>query len=303
MQDVVFIVNPVAGRSRQRLTVDDRARLIERTTRARRVSARLDVTSRAGEATRLAREAVARGTPLVVAWGGDGTVNEVATALVGSTASFGVIPGGSGNGFARSLELPSDPELAMLTALEGDTRVLDVGEIDGRLFMNVAGIGLDAAVARVFNRTHAGQRGLLGYVKAAIPVLLRYEPLAYSIDWDQPPFTGRAFMVVVANGRQYGNGFMVAPDAEPGDGHLDVVVVRPTSPLRDLGRALRVGLRRSLLDDHVTTGRCGHLTVVSERPMSYHVDGEAFDGGTTLVVRTHAGALRVRCPSAPAASR
>lgn len=303
MQDVVFIVNPVAGRSRQRLTVDDRARLIERITRAQRLSARLDVTSRAGEATRLAREAVERGTPLVVAWGGDGTVNEVATALVGSTASFGVVPAGSGNGFARGLGLPSDPEQAILTSLEGETRVLDVGEIDGRPFVNVAGIGLDAVVARAFNRTHAGQRGLLGYVKAAIPVLLRYAPSAYSIDWDQPPFTGRAFMIVLANGRQYGNGFMVAPDAEPGDGLLDILVVRPTSTLRDLGRAVRVGFRRSLLDDHVTTGRCGHLTVVSERPMPYHVDGEAFDGGTTLVVRTRAGALRVRCPGGQATGR
>lgn len=260
------------------------------------MSARLDVTSRAGEAHRFAREAVDKGTTLVVAWGGDGTINEVGSALVGSSVALGVVPSGSGNGFARTLAAPTDPEAAIVAALDGSNRTIDVGVIDDRYFFNVAGIGLDAEVARAFNRTQAGQRGLSGYVRAAVPTILRYTPASYSVDWDQPPFTGRAFMLVFANGREYGNGFLVAPDADPADGLLDVAIVAATTRPSDWLRAIAFGLKRRLGDDHTFTGRCSQVTVVSERAMWFHVDGEAFEGGRTLRVRSHPAALVVRCP-------
>lgn len=282
------------------MTVEDRSRLIERLSRARRISARLDVTSRAGEALRFAREAVDKGTKLVVAWGGDGTINEVGSALVGSPVALGVVPSGSGNGFARTLSAPTDPEAAIVAALDGSNRTIDVGVIDDRYFFNVAGIGLDAVVAGDFNRTHAGQRGLAGYVRAAVPSVLRYSPASYAVDWDQLPFTGRAFMLVFANGREYGNGFVVAPDADPADGLLDVAIVAATTRPRDVLRALRFGLTRRLGDDSTVTGRCRQVTVVSDRPMWFHVDGEAFEGGRTLRVSSHPAALVVRYPTGTA---
>ncbi len=244
----------------------------------------------------MARQAVDKGTKLVVAWGGDGTINEVGSALVGTSVALGVVPGGSGNGFARTLAAPMDPEAAIVAALDGSNRTIDVGEIDDRYFLNIAGIGLDAVVAHAFNRSQAGQRGLAGYVRTAVPTVLRYTPASYSVDWDQPPFTGRAFMLVFANAREYGNGFLVAPDADWADGLLDVAIVVATTRPRDLVRAVAFGLRRRIGDDHTLTGRCSQVAVVSERAMWFHVDGEAFEGGRTLRVRSHAGALVVRCP-------
>lgn len=299
MQDVVFIVNPVAGGARQRVPLEARAQLIERLTRARRLSARLEVTSRAGEARRLAAEAVAKGTTLVIAWGGDGTVNEVGSALLHTPSALGVVPSGSGNGFARTFDIPSEPEPALCAALDGVSRRIDAGEIDGHVFFNVGGIGVDAEVAEAFNRARsaAGTRGLLGYVRTAIPVIARYQPRAYSVDWDQPAFTGRAFTIVFANGRQYGNGFMIAPDADPSDGLLDVAIVTATSWPKDCWRAARFGLRRALHDDHILTGRCGLAQIVCDRPMRFHVDGDAVDGGTSLSVRAHHGVLALRVPA------
>lgn len=256
----------------------------------------MEVTSRAGEAHHFALEAAAKGSKIVVAWGGDGTINEVASALVRSNTALGVIPSGSGNGFARTFAIPSDPEQAIMAALDGPVRHVDAGVLEDRYFFNVAGVGLDAIVARDFNRAHAAHRGLVGYVRTVLSTVLQYQPASYSIDWGGPAFTGRAFMVVLANGREYGNGFVVAPDADPSDGLLDVAIVTATSRARDLWRAFTFATRRSLMDDHIVTGRCGQLTIVSERPMWAHVDGESFEAGKALHVRAHPAVLLLRCP-------
>src|SRR5262249_4487917 len=159
------------------------------------------VTECGGHARDLAKAAVQRGARLVVAWGGDGTINEVASALVfEEDAAMGIIPAGSGNGLARALGIDTDPARALADALAAEPRTIDVGELGGRLFVNVAGIGFDAHVAARFNAPGSPMRGLAGYVLQTVRALGSYEPLEYEIVSRQERRSVRALLIVFANG-------------------------------------------------------------------------------------------------------
>jgi YegS/Rv2252/BmrU family lipid kinase len=233
---------------------------------------------------------------LVCAWGGDGTVNEVARAVAGSGTALGVVPAGSGNGLARELGLPWDPAAALAVALGCRERVIDVGDVDGHLFVNLAGIGLDAEVAARFNARSAGRRGLWPYVAMTAREVLRYHPREYTIRFGAETWRERALLVVCANARQYGGGAVVAPSARPDDGQLELVVVRPRPPLVVLRDALH--LFRGTLDraPGVRTVRTPAVEICGAEPMLFHVDGEAVAGGPVLTVRVRPAALRVRVP-------
>jgi YegS/Rv2252/BmrU family lipid kinase len=239
---------------------------------------------------------VAARATLVCAWGGDGTVNEVARALAGTGTALGVVPAGSGNGLARELGLPWDPVQALGVALGRRERVLDVGDVEGRLFVNVAGIGLDAEVAARFNARRGGRRGLGPYVWMGARELLRYRAREYTIRVGDETWREEAIAVVCANGRQYGGGAVVAPTARPDDAQLDLVVVGPRPPLVALRDALH--LFRGTLDraPGVRTARAQEIEITASGPILFHVDGEAVTGGPVVTVRVRPAVLRVRVP-------
>jgi YegS/Rv2252/BmrU family lipid kinase len=239
---------------------------------------------------------VAAGATLVCAWGGDGTVNEVARAVAGTGTALGIVPAGSGNGLARELGLPWDPARALHAALGSRERVIDVGDADGRLFVNVAGIGFDAEVAARFNRRPGGPRGFWPYLALAVQAVLRYRPRTYTIRMGDETWEAPALAVICANGRQYGGGAVVAPGARPDDGQLDLVVAAPRAPLRALwdGRHLLRGrLDRA---PGVRTARIPGVEIAGPKPLLVHVDGEAVLGGPVVTVRVRPAALRVRVP-------
>lgn len=272
---------------------------------------RIELTEGPGHGGALARAAVSEGSAaLVCVWGGDGTMNEIASALAFSPVPLGVIPGGSGNGFARGLGISLSPAKAFEQAVRGPERLLDAGEIGGRLFFNVAGLGFDAHVARRFNE-NGRRRGFLKYITTSLVELFKYEAAPYSIAFGNGDETlqRHALMVVVANGNEYGNGARVAPHARPDDGRLDLVVVEPGTPLGNVWRARRMfdgslasapgvlmreveGLRIS--SGHETNGRG---TNGSHGSLWFHVDGEPVRGAAALDVRIHPRALRVRAPA------
>jgi YegS/Rv2252/BmrU family lipid kinase len=253
------------------------------------------VTERPGHARELAASALRRGAAMCIAWGGDGTVNEVASALVHTGAALGIVPGGSGNGLARDLGIPADPAAAFATALSGTARAIDAGEVDGHLFFNVAGFGLDARVARAFGR--GGRRGLARYVQITVRELLAYRPAEYVVTVDGQTERGRPLIVAVANSRQYGNGALIAPRARLDDGRLDVVVVEHRSPLRVLVQARRL-FTGTLGDAPGVSMRAGStIEVSSPEPVVYHVDGEPHAGGTVVPVQVRPAVLRVISPA------
>jgi diacylglycerol kinase (ATP) len=268
----------------------------------RGVEATVCVSQHEGHAFSLAREAVAAGARLVCAWGGDGTLNEVGTALVDTGIPVAVIPAGSGNGFARELGISLNPELAFGLALSGHDRLIDAGEISGRLFFNVAGMGLDARIAAVFNSRAAHRRGFLRYVGIGLHELMTYRPGSYRIEADGHRFNREAIMVVLANLRQYGNGAYIAPQAEPDDGCLDLVVVEARSNLRAFLLTWRLFAKSLHHADGILTRRASRVTISSNTPLLCHVDGEAFDAGREVTAIVRPRALKVRVPISPTSS-
>ena len=290
------VINPIAGRGRSRRL--DACSALARESLARGgFDADIRITTGPADAQRFAAEALDDGHELVVAWGGDGTVNGVGAALTGSRVAMGVIPGGSGNGLARDLGLPLDAAAAFAVAATGRTRAIDVGELNGSLFFNVAGIGLDARIAGRMAAPGA-RRGLRGYVIATLSELASYRSGHYVVelplDTHGSAIATRALFIAIANSRQYGNGAQIAPLAMLDDGLMDVVVVTPMSLFSMLSRipAFFNGTLRA--DEKVLMHASASATITSDRDIPYHVDGEPRSAAPTLTLRTRPTALLVR---------
>jgi diacylglycerol kinase (ATP) len=293
--DALVVINPIAGRTRRSLTPDERSRLAAHVLHGHGCTAVVAVTERAGHAEELARQAAADGREIVFAWGGDGTVNEVARALAFTNTALAIIPAGSGNGLARALGVPREPAAAIAHALALPGRRIDGGSIGGRFFANICGVGLDAEVAWRFNRRTAGRRGPLPYVSLAVRAAVRYRAVDYTLTLDGVTHRERALIVAVANSPEYGNGAIVAPGAVPDDGLLDVVVVRDRSLV---GRAL--GARRLLTGSILRAPGVLHwqarrIVIETAGPLQrFHVDGDPAEADSTLVVVVHPAALIIR---------
>jgi diacylglycerol kinase family enzyme len=226
-----------------------------------------------------------------MAWGGDGTVNEVASALVGGETALGIIPAGSGNGLGRHLGVARQPEKAISRALAAVPSKIDVGELSGRIFVSVAGIGFDAHVAGCFDRDVSGRRGLSTYARITVRELWGYQPVVYRIN--EGPRDRRALLITFANSAQFGNGARIAPAARIDDGLLDMVVFEEASRLATVCGLPRlfngtVGRLRGVSTEQITDA-----IVEAAQPIAFHVDGEPVQGGTSLRAQVRAGALRV----------
>ena len=258
------------------------------------------VTERPGHARELAQESVDRGDPVLLVAGGDGTANEAARALVGSETALALLPVGSGNGLARTLGIPLEPRRALQALESGVTRRMDVGIANQRLFLNVAGAGFDAAVGAAFHERGArgGRRGVLTYVHLALTMLFSHEASRFVLEADGVRVEARAFLVGMANGRQYGGGAVVAPRARLDDGLLDFFVIDEAPPLEILLNAPRTffgaieGFRRY---HHFQAARAA---LSSPGPFEHHCDGEPEGLTDSLSIAARPRALEVRVPRA-----
>jgi YegS/Rv2252/BmrU family lipid kinase len=293
---VAVIVNPVAG---VRGTLERARRRAERAHEvltSASVEPEILITERGGHARELALGAVERGARIVVAWGGDGTVNEVASALAFGPAALGVIPAGSGNGLARMFRIPSDPDRALTQMLHAADRRIDLGEVNGRLFVNVAGVGFDAHVAERFAALERSRRGFLRYAAIVARELGRYQASAYAVTLDgRAQHPRRAFLVSFANGRQWGNGAVIAPAAATDDGVLDAVIVDARSLAGTIGALPRLfaGSVDRLRGVQIVQVKTAEVAAQGDR-LICHVDGEPVQAGAVARVRIHPGSLRVR---------
>lgn len=297
MIDLAVIINPISGTGGRPDVARQRAELAAAEIERRGLDGQVFLTERPGHARELTRAALGQGARLVLAWGGDGTINEVAAVLAFTGATLGIIPSGSGNGLARELKIPFEPAAAFDVALSaGCDRMIDAGELDGHLFFNIAGIGLDARVAHRFAAGGLVRRGFWRYLEITAWELFTYDPDEHTIVVDGAPARVRALLVAIANGRQYGNGAIIAPHARLDDGRLDVVTVAQRSILATLLQIPRV-FAGSVDRVPGVSIRCGEeIEITSARPVVYHVDGEPFVGGALVRARAHRSALRVRVP-------
>ena len=299
---VVVIINPIAGGGIRLDRARDRGELAAAIIRGRGFDPEVFITERPGHARELAGAALARGAATVVAWGGDGTVNEVASALAFRETTLGIVPSGSGNGLARELGIPPSAGAALDVAVGAGRRRIDAGEMDGRLFFNVGGIGLDALVARRFAAHTRLPRGFLRYVVLAVSEIFAYRPAPLTITADGDTQHVRVLLLAVANGRQYGNGALIAPSACIDDGRLDLVVVNARSPLGVLISAPRLFTGRIGSVAGVATRQVATVDVSAPPPIVCHVDGEPFTGGASVRIRVRPAALWVASPPAARAA-
>jgi YegS/Rv2252/BmrU family lipid kinase len=265
-----IIVNTVAGHGKA-LKVAAR---VEAWLKERGFEYAVTYTEYAGHAVELARACGNRGDSRVFCVGGDGTVFEAANGLAGSDTSLGVIPGGTGNDFARSLGLPKDPVAVMDTLLSAPVRAVNMCKLNDRVFLNVCGAGFDVEVVEACNRVkHLGQ-GMLPYLYGVLHTLFTYKSRDFTIELDGEPRQVSLLLVAVANGQYIGGGMHVAPMARLDDDLLDVIMVRPMSRLRIL-RLLPKLIDGSYiaLTDVVQHRRCRSVRV-SSPGMRMQADGE-----------------------------
>jgi YegS/Rv2252/BmrU family lipid kinase len=293
---VAVIINPISGTGGRLHVARDRAELAASLIAGRGYESQIFITERPGHGRELASAALAQGASLVLAWGGDGTVNEVGSALAFRDASMAIVPSGSGNGLARELRIPFDPVSAIDVALRGRERRIDAGELDGRLFFNVAGIGLDARVAHRFAADGLVHRGFRRYATITVREFFTYKPDYHTIVTDGRTLHARTLLIAIANARQYGNGALIAPEAQLDDGRLDVVVVLARSPLAALVQVPRVFSGRIAMVPGVTMSSAVDIQVTSGQPVLYHVDGEPYTGAAVVAARPWPAALRVIVP-------
>jgi diacylglycerol kinase (ATP) len=288
---VTIIINPISGGASSE-QARARAQLASAVVDRHGDPAEVCVTEGRGHARELAKAALRRGARLVISWGGDGTLNEVASALAFQEVPLGLVPAGSGNGFARELGVDLRPERAIADAIRAEPRAIDLGEVDDRLFVNVAGFGLDAYVAAEFDK-RGGRRGFAGYAAITARALITYVPQKYTITTTEGCKASRAVLVTVANSAQFGNGARIAPRALLDDGLLDLVVVEERARWRTICHVPRLfdGTVERMPGCSICHIR--RATIESDQALLFHVDGEPVQAGKQVQVRVHPAALRV----------
>ncbi len=244
-----------------------------------------------GHATEIARGASAKGLGTVVAMGGDGTVNEVARGLVGTAAALAIVPSGSGNGLARHLRISLDPLEALKAVASASRRRIDVGRINGRLFLCTAGIGFDAHVSRHFASSR--RRGLIGYTSTCLRRYIHYRPSVIDARFGGQQVEGDCYFMTFANASQYGNDARIAPHADLADGVLDLCMVDRLP----VGRAIRLarGMLNGDLRDSgaVTFHTADTVRVQTQTPVEFHADGEFIGTDTSFDVALEPLALEI----------
>lgn len=245
-------------------------------------------------ASRFAQDAAERGSALIVA-GGDGLLRIVAQALAGSSATLGILPGGRGNDFARTLGLSLDPVRACGVIAAGNTRLVDVGEVDGRVFLGVASCGLDSDVNRRANEARL-IRGRFVYIGALFGGLARWRMARFRLTVDGVEWAYRGYTAAVGNSGRYGGGVRLAPEAVVDDGLLDVITIHDASRLRYLAILPRAFSGRHVDGRWVQARRARQVRLEADRPFVIYADGDPI-GETPATVGIRPAALRVFAPA------
>ena len=289
-QKIMLVINPISGTGNKK----EVAPAVEQ--RVSELGFDLDVrlTGGRGDATRFAREASDAGYYGVIACGGDGTVNETATALCGSRTALGIIPAGSGNGLARHLGIPVDLGAALDVICSRNIVASDYGTVNDTPFFCTFGMGFDAAVSHRFARQ--SRRGLLSYIKSALSEYIQYRPQTYTLSANGKLLTEKAFLVAVCNASQWGNNAYIAPEASLTDGLLDITVVHSGSPIDAavMGMDIFTGLINK--NTMVHCFRAPAVVIYRSKEGEAHIDGEPMMLPDIIDIKCHRGALRIFTP-------
>ena len=276
---ILFIVNPISGTSDKKHIID----LIPKYMDRHRFDWSIKMTDHKGHAAELAGQAAAGAVDVVVAVGGDGTVNEVARRLVHTKTALGIIPCGSGNGLARHLYIPMNADGALQVLSDCHVEELDYGIIDETPFFCTCGVGFDAFISNQFAKSN--RRGLLTYIENTLKEGLKYKPDTYEITIDGERKVYKAFLIACANASQYGNNVYIAPHASMSDGMMDVTLMEPFTVLEAPQIAIQLFNKTITSNSRIRSFRCQHLHIKRSAPGVIHFDGDPKDAGEELDVR------------------
>ncbi len=292
LKKVKLVYNPKSGLMRSPAII---RRLIEHTLEEAPFVYDFAQTNYRGHAREIAAQAAADGYDAVVAVGGDGTANEVASGLLYTPCALGIIPIGSGNGLARGLSIPISVRRAARLLLDGSIRLFDAGQIEDRYFFVVTGIGFDALIGKLFD--DRSLRGPLPYFYIGVREFFFYRPETFTLMFDDKKLTVRALLVTIANSKQWGNGVFIAPHAEPDDGLLDVCILHRINALRAMYHFPKLFTGKIDKVREYERYQTTSLKIIREKPGPFHVDGEPVEAQTTLHITIKPHALRVIVPA------
>lgn len=268
LKDTHIILNPHSGTSKNNSLLIDRLRQ-----KLGIPEDNVHLTERPGHATQIAQKIANANASILFAAGGDGTVNETARGIIDTNSVLGIIPLGSGNGFARHLNVPIRLNEIPENLPAAKISRLDVGFFEEQPFLAVSSIGFSAYVAHLFSQF--GSRGPIPYFLLAIRSFFKYQPLAYSLEYDGELLTGKAFDISIANSTQYGNGAQIAPDASTEDNYLDIVLIRKPSIFELPGIAYDLFSGSLQKNRNFTYYKARNITIdVSPQTNYCHIDGE-----------------------------
>lgn len=285
-KSIVFILNPVSGNH----TKESIPGLIAETL-DKKFDYQVIETEYAGHATEIARRCAADGTDVVVAVGGDGTVNEVARAIVHSDTALGIIPCGSGNGLARHLCIPMDPRKAISLINNHKIEALDYGVINGLPFFCTCGMGFDAFISLKF--AEAGKRGPITYVEKVLKEGLKYKPEVYEVEDETGARKYNAFLIACANASQYGNNAYIAPKATMTDGLMDVIVMEPFDMFD--APQISIDMFNKTLDKNskIKTFKAKSIRIHRKNPGAIHYDGDPIMTGPDIEVHIEKHGIKI----------
>lgn len=290
---IIFVVNPISGTNGKDVIL----RLVGELLDSSKYDYSIRKTEYAGHAAEIARQAVADGADIVVAIGGDGTINEIGRSLIHTDTALGIIPCGSGNGLARHLHIPLDPKGAIYTLNAGIIKTIDYGIIDGHPFFCTCGVGFDAFVSLKF--ADSEKRGLLTYLENTLHESLTYRPETYEIENSTGSVRYKAFLIACANASQYGNNAYIAPQASLTDGMMDITILEPFTMLDVPSLSFQLFNRTLDQNSRIKTMKDKDIVIRRSREGVFHFDGDPTMGGKDLKVKIIHQGLNVIAPIRP----
>lgn len=285
--NILFVINPISG-GKKKSTLPA---LIDKYLDKDKFAPIYTFTEYVGHAAELAEEAEKKNYDIIVAVGGDGTINEVASKLVHSNKTLGIVPFGSGNGLARFLKIPLDPKKAIALINIAQPQTIDTAELNGKKFFNMAGMGFDAHLSSVFAGNK--KRGLKSYVELGFKEITTYKAQPYRIEIDGVKHDKAAFAISIANSSQYGNNVYISPKSSLTDGYLDVCIIHPISLLKLPLLAFQMITAKTHQSSLVKIIRGKHIRIERNAPDAVHLDGEPLQLGEKLEIKIVPASLNI----------